>query len=390
MKRHTITILMDVYDSRIHEGIARFVREREYNLVREMNYGLVHEMTVRRLEVALRAYDGLIVRQRFPYRESNLQPLLRRVRQPMVHLTPLSSGSAKCRVLEDNRGAGALVARHFMERGFKRFAFVAQDISPHQEDRIAGFRDELNRYHFDAAPFILAQARGLSWVQFLQKRLFRMKVPLAVLAVDDLIGASVIRHATDADVAIPEAVAIAAVDNDHLVCDFTQVPLTSVDLNYEQQGWLAAQMLDGMLRGDRRSECAVTVPLGGIVARRSSQILAADDPRVTRALRFMWDRLEQPLRSSDVGDYVKTSRVTLDRLFTEEIGRTVKAELLRARAMRVRELLATSDAPASSLAAKAGFKTPQHMYRVFLQQTGMTTRDYRMRIEADAGLAGSG
>jgi LacI family transcriptional regulator len=72
-------------------------------------------------------------------------------------------------------------------------------------------------------------------------------------------------------------------------------------------------MLDGILRGGSRPEGPVTVPLRGIVERRSSQILAADDPRVTRALRFMWDRLEEPLRSSDVADCVKTSRVTLDR-----------------------------------------------------------------------------
>lgn len=62
---------------------------------------------------------------------------------------------------------------------------------------------------------------------------------------------------------------------------------------------------------------------------------------------------------------------------------------MRARVMRVKELLATSDKPASSLAAKAGFKTPQHMYRIFLEETGLTTKKYSKQIEADAAKAPS-
>ncbi len=50
---------------------------------------------------------------------------------------------------------------------------------------------------------------------------------------------------------MPDEVAVIGVDNDELVCDLSDPPLTSIALNTEKAGYEAAQLLDKMMAGNK-------------------------------------------------------------------------------------------------------------------------------------------
>ncbi|MBT3296050.1 MAG: hypothetical protein HN919_05185 [Verrucomicrobia bacterium] len=60
------------------------------------------------------------------------------------------------------------------------------------------------------------------------------------------------------------------------------------------------------------------IPPRGVVARRSTDVLAVADPAVARAMRFMWDHLDQNLSVEDVAMQASVSRRKLERIFLSQ------------------------------------------------------------------------
>ena len=187
-------------------------------------------------------------------------------------------------------------------------------------------------------------------------------------------------HCEEAGIRIPEEVAVLGVGNDHILCDYAATPLSSIDMNLEQLGWKAAELLHALMDGRAAPAKPLLIPPLGVVERRSTEILSAEDPRATRALRYLMDNLHAPLTSAAVARAVGLSASQMDRIFEACFGRTVKKEIIRLRMQRIRELLATTNMLAKEIATAAGFRTLTHMSRVFHQENKVTLRQARARL----------
>ena len=138
---------------------------------------------------------------------------------------------------------------------------------------------------------------------------------------------------------VPEQVAVLGMGNDPLICDCASVPLSSVDSNRFAQGRIAAELLDRLMNGEAVPAEFVVTPSGGVVARKSTDVLAVPDLDTARALRYLWEHLAEPLSVGKVAKAVGVSRRTLDRAFRTHLGRSVTDELNRKRIERCCELL---------------------------------------------------
>ena len=91
-------------------------------------------------------------------------------------------------------------------------------------------------------------------------------------------------HVTEAckiaDVRVPDDVAILGVDNDVLVCDLSDPPLSSIALNTEEAGYQAAKLLADLMAGEPMNGQRVLVEPTHIVERQSTNILAVEDAGV--------------------------------------------------------------------------------------------------------------
>ena len=120
------------------------------------------------------------------------------------------------------------------------------------------------------------------------------------------------------------------------------------------------------------------IPPRGVVARRSTDVLAVEDPTVARAMRFMWDHLDQNVSVEDVALQAGVARRQLERAFRQHIKRGVNAELRRKRLERCCELLRSTEITISDIAPMIGFRSNDYLHASFKQAFGVTPRQYRL------------
>jgi len=135
--------------------------------------------------------------------------------------------------------------------------------------------------------------------------------------------------------------------------------------------------LDHLMKGRRARTSPVVVSPGGVVARRSTDLLATDDQIVLAALRMIRDNVNKSLRVADVVRAVRVSRRNLELRFSRALGVSPHDEIQRTRLRRIKDLLLRSDWPLKQISMAAGFTRPEHMHAVFRRDTGLTPARYR-------------
>jgi len=303
-------------------------------------------------------------------------------RQQLLPDNPLSRLPEVC---PDSHGAGRLAADHLMERGFRHFAFVGVwgDL-PWSTRRGEGFSERLREAGFPCHVFPLSRtAQNRRWGReqaILGGWLRELAKPLGVLSCDDDRGRQVLEACRGAGLQVPENVAVVGVDNDELLCELSDPPLSSVALNTEKAGYEAATLLDGLMSGRIREPRRILVEPIRVVTRRSSDVAAQEDQQVARALRFIQDNAVRPIGVVDVVEHVDCSRRALELRFREILGRSVNHEIQQARLERAKRLLAETDLSVSRVAESAGFSSSNYLIRLFHRRIGLSPAAYRERL----------
>jgi LacI family transcriptional regulator len=327
--------------------------------------------------------DGLIVSN--PQRDDLRRYILRQAPfQPTVLLGGNNPGVCAPQVLEDNRGAGRLVARHFLERGHKHFAWIETGYGQVVDERLAGFREALAAAGH--VPETLTCPPG-DW-SLRRRRLLRLLQglprPLALLAIDDQLASEIIEVCVEEGLRVPEDVAVAGIGNIELACETSHVPITSVDLAGEETARAAAGMLDRLMRGAKPPAKPLVVPPNGLVVRRSSSAMVASDPTLLRAIEYIGRNLGGPLDIDSLAAAAGVSRRTLYNVFARELSRTPVDYLRNERMNLARGMLAGTDASITEIAGTCGFGTIRTLNRVFLEVEKTTPRAWRRAHRKDA------
>jgi LacI family transcriptional regulator len=289
------------------------------------------------------------------------------------------------RVLEDHADAARLVAEHFLSRGFRHFLFYSENDNWSYEERGRGFLRALRDADHDAdwlrwhkSPVYRKDRK--QWKakrDWLASRLKESPKPLAVFAANDEQALDVLEACERAVLAVPEQVAIVGAENNLLAPDAMHTPISSVDTNLETLGYRGAELLDGLMRGRQPSERPLRIPAAGLVARKSSDLLAVNHPGVARSLRFIREHSHEPISVKDLVGVAAMSRRGLHKAFQEQLGRPPGQELHRVRIERARKLLAESDHKLEVVAGMCGYQSANSFCVAFKQSTGMSPKQYR-------------
>jgi LacI family transcriptional regulator len=331
--------------------------------------------------------------------DDRLAKVYRETGKPVVEVFESRAKSEFPRVLPDDVATGELAARHFLERGFRHFAYFGAPGMIWSREREAGFREEIqktfrarananpdgqsNEFTFasygsagDSAALEgpnerRAAAMG-SWLKSLPR-------PLALFSTSDTWGFELLQSAREVGLQVPEDVAILGVDDEALLCEIAHPPLSSIRIGAEQIGRVAVYLLDEMMKGRRIPGDIKRVPPIEVVTRQSTDVLAVDDSDVAAALRHIRHHAVEGLSVKQLLDEVPVNRRTLERRFVSVLGHTPLEEIRRIRLERAKVLLQT-DLPVYEVAKQSGFATPEYMATSFLQSTGMTPTAYRRQF----------
>ena len=139
-------------------------------------------------------------------------------------------------------------------------------------------------------------------------------------------------------------------------------------MNNAKIGYEAAATLDRMLRGEKPPLQEIRIAPVGIVARRSTEMLAIPDPDVAAALQFIRTHAVEGITVPDVLEHVVLSASTLKRRFAKFVGHSPKEEILRVQLDRAKELLATTHLSLREICRLTGFDQVEWLCKLFFDK----------------------
>jgi LacI family transcriptional regulator len=136
-----------------------------------------------------------------------------------------------------------------------------------------------------------------------------------------------------------------------------------------------------MIRGTEQmaGQCIVA-PTAGISVRQSTDVLMVQNPEVRKALRFIRENVNRPIRVADVVRATTLSHRYLNEQFQKELGSSVGKQLTRARIDHLCRLLSDTDMRVQEIASTIGYEDVRHFARYFKRSTGLTPQAYRRKM----------
>ena len=338
------------------------------------------------------AYDGILA-QATP----ELVAHANRLKLPVVDVLRNSRVTVPVNcVFPDFAKAGRMAGQHLVSRGFENFGYVVNRSNMSQAEMCdatllngdtLGYASYVEARGFSCARFIAprvvdATARVWQhWSQRIREWLVGQPKPLGLFVPSDLLCRYIADIAPELGLNVPHDLGLICADNEPNFCLLSSPSLTAIDMGYRKVGYEAAALLDRLLAvdgGARGCEILHLEPRG-LLARHSTDAVAAKDPLVAAAMRFILEHTHQPIKVSDVAREISTTRRTLERRFREVLDRTVMEEITRCRIDRLKRRLTESTEPIKLLAQDSGFNSSRVLYETFVREEGISPSAYRAK-----------
>lgn len=309
--------------------------------------------------------------------------IVKRLPYPVVNLAAWQVHPEIASVTVDHRLIGDYAAKHLLERGFKRFGYYGTEGMWYSEMRGLGFQQRIKEFGGElkkleaSASFI----KGGKWRdQHTQLRtwLKTLTPPVGILASTDLRASMVLDVCKDLDLRVPNEVALVGVDNDPLICEFCTPSLSSISRNDFAVGFQAASLLEKLISGPPPSAARILVSPEGVVQRKSTDTLAAENPLVIECIQYIRDHLSEHFGVERLLRETRSSRRTLELRFNEALGRSPYALINELRVERAKHLLLSKERLSlTEIARKCGFSDLRRLRLVFQRVTSTTPAAYQ-------------
>jgi LacI family transcriptional regulator len=388
-RKRRVLLAMGLQSYERQLGIAQYAREAGWIL--DSRLLAFHAIDRDKQYIDSSRYDGVLtlMSKIAPW----LPPLIRSLKTPVVDLWADFPQEKYPRVLLDHDATGRMGAEHLLSRGFRELLFYTHSIEGRAVARRESFRQTTlaagAKYHELIWNHEAANATR-SRQAWLAEHLSRIPRPFAVMAGNDHIATEVLEAAELLQLRVPQDMAVLGVDNDPLVTELTEVPLSSIDSARERAGYEAAALLERLMNGEKPPREPILIPPGRIVTRRSTDALAVRDPDVASALHFIQRKFNEPITLDDVAESALISRRHLQDRFLKETGRTIRESIMWRRIDHAKKLLTETHAKIQQIAHHAGFHSGENMSKVFTRWVKMSPHEFRQRYSPERYRAVSG
>ena len=302
-------------------------------------------------------------------------------RLPTVHLecqAGFSNGDV-CSVLLDNAAVGEMAFRELEAARPKAHALVRfSDPIEYSDVRAARFLALAREKGIDvlqtALPYFPCEASGralAAWAASLPRG-------TAVFAVSDPLARRTAAALATAHRAIPRDIRLLGVDNVRQSEPLAPW-LSSIELDFEHEGWLAARMLCDVVSG--RLHPPGSVPFGPrmVVRNESTRSLLRRTQFVSEAVDMIRREACDGLSADELASRFRCSRSLFDLRFREAMGHSAYDEILHVRLAHVDTLLTRTKTSIDAIAGMCGFDSEHALRCLFRRRFGMSMRAWRRR-----------
>ncbi|HBT75582.1 MAG TPA: hypothetical protein DEB39_01360 [Planctomycetaceae bacterium] len=365
-KRFRVLSALAYNDPLYHQGVTQFAHEAEWEL----------DMTVAYYgsEPVHWKGDGIITH--YLASRPGLMKWVRRQHVPVVSINAdevaFWPGTAP-----DHEQCGRMAADYFFALGITELAFFRCSDQVSIQGRQRSFQEAVARRGgtFHLLDWRETTVEGRSTAR-LANMIAGLPVPLGIFCQSDHRAAALFNACEAAGRGVPEEIAILGVGNNETLCEFSRVPLSSVDTDMKAIAREGAAMLDRMMRGESSPKTPILFPPIGLVSRKSTAVVRAAHPQVAEALYFIVTHFAHPINATDVIRHIGASRDWLSRLFRKHVGRSISEELLRVRIEQAKYLLLSTDKKIAEIAKETGFTSYVHFAKSFLRAVGSPATEF--------------
>jgi LacI family transcriptional regulator len=361
---------------RTHRTLVHFANQRGWDVL----HAHWHEQSVPELIAGTRI-DGII-----SHLAGNATKQMLTTTAGIPHVT-LSAQTAREMsipgVVLNHQAAGRIIAKHLIELGFTHIAaFGHKQTNATFNERIAGATEITS-----AAG--LAPPMQLSWPEknpttFAQTMNFYASVlekwpkPLAIIALHDSIAITLMHACRRCGFSIPSQVAIGSFDNDTMFNELAPIPLSSVEINFEEQATQAATLLASLMDGQAPPSSTIVIEPAGMIVRRSTGIVASANNTLAKALAYIHKHAWQnDLNLPEIAHAIGITNRTLFILFKRELAITPLQYLTDLRIKKAQTLMSETDAPINKIFPQCGFATYYQMHQAFKRTTGFSPGHFK-------------
>ena len=383
----TIGILIErqrTYGRRLCEGIIRFARERTNWALRIVDFmnlpQIAHNKDI----------DGFIAR----VMDDRAEEQLRATGKPVVDVFFERPRMGFAAADQNALLVGQMAAQHFIEHRFTNFAFCGYNGRSYSDRRRDAFMQCLEQNHFPCAVYrtppsalkdfnnsvVLQERFGFaSDHRALRTWISKLPKPVGVFCSHDMRAYHLAEACRSQGLQIPEDVAILGADDDELVCNFSDPPLSSIDQNAFGIGYAAAKTLESMLQNPDVVPSPVLIDPIRLIERESTRIYTVSPPWLSDALIFIRRNISNNITASDVYAAVGKSHTLVDSAFRRTFGTSVQKTIIRTRLEEAKRLIRDTSLTLTEIAAKTVFSTAQYICSSFSKTFGTSPSAYRSK-----------
>ena len=199
----------------------------------------------------------------------------------------------------------------------------------------------------------------------------RLPEHCAVFAVSDETALLATRAAQAARRPIPRSLTLLSVDNFTDICENADPPISSIQLDFEREGYLAAQALT--------AGAAATVSIGPLLAvrRRSTAGRGRREKFVLEAIDIIRREAADGLTPASLIARFPVSKSLFNLRFREAVGHSVLEEITHVRLEKAVTLLAQTKTAIGAIPGLCGFDCNRTLDAIFRARFGMGMRQWR-------------
>lgn len=282
--------------------------------------------------------------------------------------------------------AGQMGADYFLKKGFTNFAFYGFNDIVWSRERAEGFEGHLRSKGHKVHYFEHKKSRSTELWYYKPSSLSRwlksLPKPIGLMTCDDNQGQHITEACRHVGIRIPEEVAVLGVDNDEMICDLSDPPLSSIALDVEKGGYDAAKLLDQMIKHGTAGYYDIIVRPTQVITRHSTDIYATNDDHIASSLKYIHQNIDKNLHVDEVVKQVPLSRRALEKRFLEITGYPIYKYIFNLRIEKFTQKLLDTDMSVFEIALDMGLGDSKNIARQFRQAKGCSPSAYRNKYLA--------
>lgn len=304
---------------------------------------------------------------------------LRSIKIPIILQNYTNRVSGISNITGNYYATGELAAWFFLRKGYTNFAFYGTDTTIWSREREDGYRSHLADIGKEVHVYnerSNIRYNSTSDIYALEKWLTDLPKPIALFACDDSFALRITEVCGVCNIKIPSEISVLGVDNDEILCNMSNPPLSSIILDTENGGYRAAQLLHQIIEKKELPQFNIVITPIRIERRASTEGYSIKDELVAKAIQLIENGKLQ-LTIAEILDEVCVSRRVLEKHFRKETGMSIYQFMLEYRASRFSEQLLISDSPIMDIAISLGYDDYVLLSKTFKRIYHMTPTQYR-------------